>query len=170
MPMEAHMREATTADLPAILELYRQLGQDDGRVLDLEAARRIFARIHTCPEYRLHVAQMGEQVVGVFGLLIMDNLGHLGAPSAIVEDVVVAEGLRGQGLGGMMMAHAAVLARQRGCYKIMLSSNRAREAAHRFYERLGFARHGYSFRLDLAGATTDHGPTTLNHAAAEARP
>ena len=74
MPMEAHMREATTADLPAILELYRQLGQDDGRVLDLEAARRIFARIHTCPEYRLHVAQMGEQVVGVFGLLIMGFL------------------------------------------------------------------------------------------------
>ena len=170
MPMDAHMREATAADLPAILELYRQLGEDDGRVLDLEAARRIFSRIHSCPEYRLHVAQTGERVVGVYGLLIMDNLGHLGAPSAIVEDVVVAEGLRGQGLGGMMMAHAAALARERGCYKIMLSSNRARGAAHRFYERLGFARHGYSFRLDLVGETTGQGPATLNHGVAEARP
>ncbi len=164
------MREATAADLPAILELYRQLGEDDGRVLDLEGARRIFARICTCPEYRLHIAQAGERVVGVYGLLIMDNLGHLGAPSAIVEDVVVAEDLRGRGLGGMMMVHAAARARERGCYKIMLSSNRAREAAHRFYERLGFARHGHSFRLDLVGKEAGHGPATLNHTAVEARP
>ena len=170
MPMDIHVREATEADLPAILGLYRQLGEDDGRVLDLAAAQKIFARICACPEYRLHVALTGERVVGVYGLMIMDNLGHMGTPSAIVEDVVVAEDQRGQGLGGLMMAHAATLARTRGCYKIMLSSNRARESAHRFYEGLGFVRHGHSFRLDLAGEATEQKLSILQQPALEVQP
>jgi len=32
----------------------------------------------------------------------------------------------------------------------MLSSNAKREDAHAFYESLGFVRHGFSFRFDLA--------------------
>ena len=35
--------------------------------------------------------------------------------------------------------------REQGCYKLALSSGMPREAAHRFYESLGFRRHGYSF-------------------------
>jgi hypothetical protein len=32
----------------------------------------------------------------------------------------------------------------------VLSSNARREEAHAFYESLGFARHGFSFRVDIA--------------------
>ena len=35
-----------------------------------------------------------------------------------------------------------------GCYKMALSSNLKREAAHRFYDSLGFGRHGYSFLIE----------------------
>jgi hypothetical protein len=49
-----------------------------------------------------------------------------------------------------MMAFARNRCREKGCYKLVLSSNGKRERAHAFYESLGFARHGYSFRLDLA--------------------
>ena len=45
-------------------------------------------------------------IVGSFALLIMDNLGHLGAPSAIVEDVVVDPALHGCGIGRQMMEFA----------------------------------------------------------------
>ena len=44
-----------------------------------------------------------------------------------------------------MMAHAREQCRAAGCYKLALSSNLCREAAHLFYESLGFERHGYSF-------------------------
>jgi len=48
-----------------------------------------------------------------------------------------------------MMAHAIDIARAHGCYKLALSSNVKRDAAHAFYDRLGFERHGYSFRIML---------------------
>jgi ribosomal protein S18 acetylase RimI-like enzyme len=77
----------------------------------------------------------------------MDNIGHLGTPSAVVEDVAVAPACQGRGIGRRMMAHALDLARAKGCYKLALSSNLKREAAHGFYESLGFEKHGFSFRV-----------------------
>jgi hypothetical protein len=38
-----------------------------------------------------------------------------------------------------------------GCYKLALSSNERREAAHAFYDSLGFQRHGFSFVVPLGG-------------------
>jgi GNAT superfamily N-acetyltransferase len=46
-----------------------------------------------------------------------------------------------------MMDDAMAHCREAGCYKMVLSSNLKREKAHLFYERLGFERHGVSFRV-----------------------
>ncbi len=145
--MNIILREAREADLPDILSLYCQLGQNDGTVLSLDEARGIFDRLRSYPDYRIHVALADGKIVGTFALLIMDNLAHRGARSAILEDVVVAEGLRGQGVGKKMMAYAGNLCREKQCYKMALNSNRHRVAAHRFYESLGYERHGYSFAI-----------------------
>ena len=67
--------------------------------------------------------------MGSFALLVMHNLGHLGAPSAIVEDVVVAPALQRHGIGKAMMQFALERCRDKGCYKLMLSSNAKRERA-----------------------------------------
>ncbi len=142
-----HIRAAQRADLPGVLALYAQPELDDGAVLPLEEAAHVFARFARYPDYTLYVAEHDKQIVGSFALLIMDNLGHLGAPSAIVEDVVVDPALHGGGIGKAMMRFAADVARDKSCYKLVLSSNAKREAAHKFYEGLGFERHGYSFRL-----------------------
>ena len=145
--MNIIVREAQEADLPDILFLYGQLGQDDGTVLNLDEARCIFDRLKSYPDYGIHVALADGKIVGTFALLVMDNLAHRGARSAILEDVVVAEGLRGQGVGKKMMAYACALCREKKCYKMALNSNRHRVAAHRFYESLGYERHGYSFAI-----------------------
>jgi ribosomal protein S18 acetylase RimI-like enzyme len=144
------VRPALAEDLPAVLELYAQPEFDRGRVLPLGEAAQLFARFASYPDYALYVAESEERIVGSFALLVMDNLGHLGAPSGIVEDVVVAPQWHGRGIGKLMMAFARDRCRQKGCYKLVLSSNAKRERAHAFYESLGFVRHGYSFRLDLA--------------------
>jgi GNAT superfamily N-acetyltransferase len=143
--MKIILREADEGDLPDILSLYGQLGQDDGSVLSLDAASCIYARMKTYPDYSIHVAQNESGIIGTFALLIMDNLGHFGTPSAVLEDVVVAEGLRGQGIGKRMMDYANNLCRQKGCYKMTFSSNINRGVAHHFYETLGYRKHGYSF-------------------------
>lgn len=146
--MDITMRKANEHDLFAILALYAQLGQDDGSVLPIEEARRTFIKFKSYPDYHIHVALDGDRVIGTFALLIMDNLGHRGAPSAILEDVVVAEELRGKDIGKRMMDYANDLCRRKGCYKMSFSSNIKRVAAHRFYESLGFRKHGYSFYIN----------------------
>jgi len=143
------VRPATKAELPQVLALYAQPDLDDGRVLTIAEAEALLDRFAEYPDYTLYTADLGGVVVGTFALLVMDNLGHLGTPSAIVEDVVVASGMQGAGIGRAMMEQAAEIARAKGCYKLTLSANMKRERAHAFYEALGFERHGYSFRLNL---------------------
>ena len=140
------LRDATTDDLPQVLALYAQPGLDDGDVLSAEHAREVFAQFARYPSYRLFVAcDSAGRVLGSFALLVMHNLAHRGTPSAVVEDVVVDQASRSQGIGRRMMDHAMALAREAGCYKLALSSNLKRERAHAFYDSLGFERHGISF-------------------------
>ena len=147
--MSVIFRPASAVDLPSVLALYAQPDMDNGKVLALEEAEQLFAQFSHYPNYRLFVACLDEVVIGTYALLIMHNLGHQGTPSAIVEDVVVRETHQSQGLGREMMQHAMALARQAGCYKLMLSSNQKRERAHAFYESLGFQRHGFSFLIEM---------------------
>ncbi len=145
--MDITIREGERADLPAVLSLYAQLGEDDGAVLSPEEAEYIFERMRTYPYCRLYVALVESRVVGTFTMLVMDNIAHMGAGSTIIEDVVVEKELRGKGVGRRMMEFACGISREKGCYKIALTSNRNRKEAHRFYESLGFEIHGYSFSL-----------------------
>ncbi len=150
-----HLRVATASDLPDILRLHAQPAMDDGQVLTLAEAERVFERMAHYPDYRMIVALCDGRVVGAFALLIMDNLGHQGAPSGVIEDVVVDPQYQGQGIGKTMMQHALRLCGEKGCYKVALSSNLTRERAHAFYESLGFERHGYSFRIVPPPPLTD---------------
>jgi len=150
--MNLHMRPATPEDLPQVLALYAQPGMDDGQVLALPEALAIFEQFQRYPNYRLFVAceeTAQGPVRGTYALLIMHMLAHRGTPAAVVEDVVVDEAYRSQGVGAFMMAHAKALAQEAGCYKLALSSNQKRERAHAFYESLGFERHGYSFLIEI---------------------
>ena len=148
------VRKATAADIAGVLALYAQPDLDDGEVLPLEEAVSLFERFARYPDYTLYVAEQDGAVVGTFALLIMDNLGHLGAPSGIVEDVVVAPARQGSGIGQQMMRFALEHCREKGCYKLVLSSNTKRVRAHAFYESLGFERHGFSFRVNLERGNT----------------
>jgi len=146
--METLIRLATKKDLPAVLQLYAQPDLDDDLVLSRADAELIFDKISAYPNYQIYVAEIQEQIVGTFALLIMDNLIHRGAPSAIVEAVAVAPKLQGKGIGKSMMQYARRLCHEARCYKLSLSSNLKRNRAHEFYESLGFEKHGLSFYVN----------------------
>ena len=154
MNADVNVRPAVPADLPAVLELYREL--DPADVYDLGEARAVFDRMARYPDYTLFVAEVdgrnGREVLGTFTLLVMENIAHRGAHTAIIEAVAVAGASQGQGIGRVMMRAALDLAREKGCYKAALSTRMAREKAHAFYESLGFQRHGFSFYTDVQEA------------------
>lgn len=147
--MDIEIREAEEKDLKGILTLYAQPEVDDGMVLSMAQAVEIFKKIKSYPNYKVFVAIINGSIVGSFELLIMDNLAHMGAPSGIIEDVVVSPEYHGRGIGTKMMHFAMEFCKSHGCYKITLSSNLKREKAHKFYESLGFKKHGYSFVVEL---------------------
>ena len=80
---------------------------------------------------------------------MLPNLPTRARPTAEVESVHVMEAVRGQGIGGAMMAWATEEARLLGCRRLQLTSNKARSDAHRFYERLGFVKSHEGMKLNL---------------------
>ena len=76
-------------------------------------------------------------IVGMLTLLIYR------VPSGVrahVEDIVVDEAMRGQGIGEMLVRHALGVAREAGANGVGLTTNPRREAANRLYQRMGFNR------------------------------
>jgi len=140
------IREASEEDIPAVLDLYRAAGIGGGDNFNAAEGLVQFAVLRKYPSLRVFVALIDSTIVGTYELLIMDNLAKRGRRSGVVEDVAVHPQRQGQGVGRAMMKHALEQCRLANCYKVTLSSNLNREEAHRFYESLGFEKHGYSFR------------------------
>ena len=147
--MEISIFECAEKDIPFVLELYGDTLDIEKPVLTPEKAISIWKKMKQYPDYSIYLAKYDENIIGTFALLIMDNLAHFGTPSAIIEDVAVNEKYQNRGAGKKMMEFAMTLAKAKGCYKMILSSNKKRVESHRFYERLGFEQHGFSFVVNL---------------------
>lgn len=59
---------------------------------------------------------------------------------AIIEDVIVDESARGQGIGEALVQRCLDIAREKGAGGVSLTSNPKREAANRLYQRMGFKK------------------------------
>ena len=84
---------------------------------------------------RLLVAHSNGDIVGSLTLVLVRIPTGL---RAIIEDVVVDERSRGQGVGRMLNEAALELARAAGAVTVDLTSRPSREAANRLYLSLGF--------------------------------
>lgn len=73
-------------------------------------------------------------------------------PFGFIEDVFVVDTYRGHGVGTDLVDAAILSAKNSGCYKIILTSRNCKSEVHAWYERIGFIRHGYEFRMDLKTA------------------
>lgn len=143
------IREAREADLDRLLELYSLLeGPYAGSVsLTRDGARNLFTRILLDPNQQTLVAEDYGEVVGTLVIVVIPNLGHGGAPYAVVENVVVDPDSRGEGVGKALVEEALERARRAGAYKLALCSNLQREEAHAFYRSLGMEQTHAGFEV-----------------------
>jgi GNAT superfamily N-acetyltransferase len=77
---------------------------------------------------------------GVVGMLTLVTFPLPTGPRARIEDVVVDQDARGQGVGTALVGAAVERARAAGARTVDLTSRTARVAANRLYEELGFRR------------------------------
>lgn len=97
--------------------------------------------------YRSFVLRDGDQIVAYAGVEITESMR---GRQLYIHEMVTTERVRSQGYGAAMMAYLEDLARQNECDILVLSSNTARERAHRFYEtKIGMTRTSYLFRKEL---------------------
>ena len=113
----------------------------------------MFEQIKRDPNRKLFVAVLNGKLVGAADLIIAPNLSHHALPWAIMENLVVAENWRGHGIAKKLVQHLVVTAKSSGCYKIGLSSDRRRTAAHQLYRSLGFDQYGLGFRTYISKQT-----------------
>ena len=95
------------------------------------------------------VAEVGGLVVGVCQLITFRHLQERGGRCAEIESVHVDARYRSQGIGAVLLGAAVNRARERGCYRVQLTSHKSRADAHRFYQRHGFAPSHEGFKLYL---------------------
>jgi GNAT superfamily N-acetyltransferase len=150
-PDSYRLRRATADDLPAIVALIAadQFGATRDGGSDLAPYYAAFEQIDRDPAQLLLVAADAEIVAGTMQLTFIPGLARQGSLRAQIEAVRVAEEYRGNGLGAAMFAWAIDEARRRGCSLVQLTSDKSRSDAHRFYDRLGFARSHDGFKLAL---------------------
>jgi GNAT superfamily N-acetyltransferase len=161
------LRLASPADLPAIVALLADDAMGAAREVDEDMApyEQAFAAIDAD---RSHLLVVGElvpagtvapgavapgtvegPVVATFQLSFLPGISRQGAWRSQIEAVRVAGGLRGQGIGNLMVRWAIDESRRRGCTLVQLTTHKSRTAAHRFYERLGFDASHEGMKLTL---------------------
>lgn len=152
--MEVDLRRAYREDLPAIVELLADdglgNGREDARLPLDEAYVSAFEALDGDPNQLLLVAQEAEVIAATMQLTFIAGISRKGAWRCQIEAVRVAASHRGSGLGQRMFEFAIAESRSRGCSLVQLTTDKTREDAHRFYDRLGFvASHiGYKLKLD----------------------
>lgn len=134
-------RTACEADLDAIVGLMRRYYAEDAYAFAEDEARQAaLALIHDERLGRLWVAEVEGRVVGYLAVTLGFSLKYRGV-DAFFDELYIAEGSRGRGLGTDALATAERYCRSRGVKAIHLEVERHRTAALAIYRRAGFEDH-----------------------------
>lgn len=128
--------EEATEVTPELVDAFARLTPQLSRSSPAPGPREL-AEIVESPATVLLVARHGEppRIVGTLTLVIFRIPTGL---RAWVEDVVVDDSVRGNGVGSALTREALRRAEAAGARSVDLTSRPSREAANRLYRRLGF--------------------------------
>ncbi len=129
------MRRARPGDASYVFALVEQLGYTpEHRGFD-----ETFAQVVRHPEAAVFVATEGLKVIGYLAMSHRPQI-RLGGRVASIDDLVVDERRRSEGVGTALLDAAIAHARGLGCQRVDLSTNRARQSFQRgFYRGHGFS-------------------------------
>ncbi len=132
--MSIAIRRARPGDALAIRKLLKDLGY---ATADARATDETVSQVVKHPEAAVFVAAEGVDVVGYAAVSCRPQM-RLAGLLASVDELVVASGRRGAGIGSMLLDAAVAHARSLHCRRIEILQSRARESyQRRFYQ----ARH-----------------------------
>ena len=156
---ELIFRVASLNDLPTLVTMLADdtIGATRERLQDPLPPEyaRAFAAIEADPNSDIIVACLDGVVVGMLQLTFIPGISRMGAWRALIESVRVASSQRSAGIGSRLMKWAIERARERGCLMVQLTTDKSRQDAKRFYERLGFIASHEGMKLSLRPAPSE---------------
>jgi ribosomal protein S18 acetylase RimI-like enzyme len=115
-----------------INHLFKDLSRSGrGKQIDAGELAAVLAHFN----FHLYFVRIGNEIAGMGSLYFRQTLSRF---TAYIEDVVVAERLQGQGLGGLLLDKLIYEARQNNVDVIELTSHPDRVAANAMYKKVGF--------------------------------
>jgi GNAT superfamily N-acetyltransferase len=136
--MSLRIDPATPADVPAILQLVRELAEFERLLHEVVATEADCheALFGSRPVAEAVVGRAGGEVAG-FALFFQNYSTFRGRPGLYLEDLYVRPQHRGRGYGRALLTHLAALAVRRRCARMEWSVLDWNAPAIRFYESLG---------------------------------
>lgn len=129
-------------------QVYALLCTLENAVLDRVGFGQLFSRYMAEESLYAWVCEVEGICRGVITLRVAPVLCRVAQVAEIVE-VVVDDAFRAQGMGQQLFEAARNKAREVGCARLQLFTNKRRVAAHRFYERMGMTATHEGFSLIL---------------------
>lgn len=146
-PVDHVIRRATLDDAPALSRLLDQLGFPADAIT---VARRLDAL--TRAGETVLVASRGDEAIGFVAVHITPVL-HRPTSVGRITALVVAENVRGGGVGSALVEAAERHAATAGCALMEVTSNQKLAGAHDFYRRLGYSVTSYRFGKTIVPAS-----------------
>lgn len=140
------IRKCANADFQRVAGLLVQLWPQ--KVQNLSKLRGVYERALLSTSQRYICAAEAGEVIGFLSISFKNSLWQE-ALLANIDELVVAEARRGEGIGSALLDHAVDLARKTGAARIELDSAFHRTEAHEFYERHGFEKRAFLFTMAL---------------------
>jgi GNAT superfamily N-acetyltransferase len=137
--MELVIREITDSDFDGLQELYLHLhgntkSEKTGKV------KKIWDEILGNKNYHILIGILDNKIISSVTLVVVPNLTHGAKPYTLIENVVTHPDHRGKGYATALMNKACNIAKENGCYKVMLLTGSKLDSTLRFYENRGFNR------------------------------
>ncbi len=143
----ATVRAAKPDDLEGVIALLKTF-PDDPEVpnIDWDDGRRIYTELLGGEKGTILVADDGGEIVGIVTLGI-SYVMRFGGPYAMIEEFLIAESRRGQGLAKHLLGAATDEARRRGCRELQV--NGPSPVGKPVYLRNGFHDAGSHYKVWL---------------------
>jgi len=144
------VREATESDLPAIGKLLEDLtdAMDDTEGINTGIALKTCEQLLNDASSHFLVAAMEGTPVGFINFTVRQTILHR-SPSALIDELVVAEEYRGKGVGRQLVQAAIEKCRELECCEVEVSTEKTNLKARTFYKKCGFEERGMLFEADL---------------------
>lgn len=138
--MDISIEGAKTAEIEAMVKLLNILFSIEQDFSPDETAQRNGLKLLLNRPDQAQILVAHHRDTGVVGMVSVQLVisTAVGAPSAWIEDMVVLEQFRGQGVGKALLEKAGAWARSRGAKRVQLVADADNTSALEFYKHLGW--------------------------------